>query len=320
MWKFRPIYKTKIWGGHKIAALKHFSSDEKIGECWLLSGVPGDLSVVEDGPDRGLTIRQLIENDGASLLGKNNFLRFGETFPLLIKIIDAADKLSVQVHPDDAMAQSLGHPRGKTEMWYALDSDDDASLTLGFNTDVDPEEFRRMVDDGTVENVLNSEPVHAGDVFFIPAGTIHAIGKGCMVIEIQQTSDDTYRIYDYKRRDKDGRERELHVDLAMRALNFKHTSGAPVEYTAHPDIPVNIVRSPYFSTNVMTLDEPLLRDYSECDSFVVIIAAKGDARLVSDSGDMDLHAGELALVPASTDNVNIEPVSEFTAVESYIKQ
>ncbi len=320
MWKFKPIYKPTIWGGYKIARLKRFESDERIGECWALSGIDGRLSAVEGGCDDGLSIRQLIDRDGAALLGKKNFKRFGDTFPLLIKLIDASDTLSVQVHPDDEMAQRRGLPYGKTEMWYVLPSDEEAQLTIGFNADMSREQFLDMVASGNIESALNRRRVAPGDVYLIPPGTVHAIGQGCFLVEIQQTSDETYRIYDYKRRDDSGNERELHLDLALEALDFSQCDGLPVPYTARPDIPVNVVRTPYFSTNVMTIDEPILRDYSECDSFVIIIATAGKAELATGTAHAELRMGELALIPASSDNVTITPDGDFTALEVYIKQ
>ena len=320
MWKFTPIYKTTIWGGGKIARLHNFVSDEKIGESWLLSGLDGSVSVVADGPDKGKSIHELIVENGDALLGKLNFQKYGETFPLLIKIIDAADKLSVQVHPDDETARRLGLQRGKTEMWYALPSDEHASLTLGFNRDLDPQEFTDLVAKGEITSALNKCPVREGDVFLIPAGTVHAIDSGCFLIEIQQTSDDTFRIYDYGRTDAAGNPRQLHLDHALESLCLSRNEGAPIRYTAHPDIPINVVKSPFFTTNVMTLDEPIVRDYSECDSFVAVIATRGSARISSVNGECVITPGELVLIPASTDNITIEPTENFRAIETYIKQ
>lgn len=320
MWKFNPIYKPTIWGGEKIAAMRGFVSDRKLGECWLLSGIPGSESTIADGPLKGRSITELVASDAPAILGKLNAQKFGDGFPLLIKIIDAGDKLSVQVHPDDSMAAQLGKPRGKTEMWYVMNCDRDASLTLGFNRDIDADELDSLVAEGEIESVLNHTEVKEGDVFFIPAGTIHSIGRGSLLIEVQQSSDDTYRIYDYRRVDNNGTPRELHLDMARRALNMKQSSGKPVDYNPIADIPVNVVKSPYFTANVMRLDEPMLRDYSECDSFVAIIASRGKARLSSRNDEMDILPGELVLIPASTDNINIEPFEEFTAMEVYIKQ
>lgn len=261
-----------------------------------------------------MSVRHLIERDTEQMLGRMNFIRFGTSFPLLIKLIDAADHLSVQVHPDDEMALAMGHPRGKTEMWYVLDTNPGATLTVGFNCDMDPAEVLSKCEDGSILQSLNSAVVSAGDVFFIPAGTVHSIGAGCFLIEVQQASDDTFRIYDY------GRGRPLHQEQALRALRLTATDGRPVPYTAHADIPVNVVRSPYFSTNVMTIDQSIVRDYSECDSFVAIMAAEGHATVTDSDGSWPLTKGELGLIPAKTDNITIQPHGRFTAVEVYIKQ
>ena len=218
---------------------------KKIGESWEISGVAGSESVVADGKDKGLTLTALIDKYGASLLGEKNYKRYGDSFPLLIKFIDAHDDLSVQVHPDDELARKRGSKFGKTEMWYVLGAAPGARLANGFNREVNPDEYEGLVNSGEIMDVLNFNPVKPGDTFFIPAGRVHAIGKGAFVAEIQETSDITYRLYDYKRKDKDGNERQLHTKEAFEAINFKDTEGKPVAYTAHRDIPVNLVTSPF---------------------------------------------------------------------------
>lgn len=321
MWKFNPILKTKIWGGSRIGRLHGIDHDGPLGESWLLSGVPGSISTVASGPDSGLSLSLLIDRHKDALLGRLNYIRYGHEFPLLIKLIDAAGALSVQVHPDDDLAREIGSPHGKTEMWYVLDADAGAALSLGFNRDIDPTEFNSLCGSGEIEKCLNNHCVHTGDVFFIPPGTVHAIGAGCFIAEVQQSSDDTFRIYDYGRLGDDGQPRPLHTDLAARALRFNATDGRPLPYTANPDVPVNLVRSPFFTTNVMTLDEPTLRDYSECDSFVCLLATRGNALIeAKDQQPMTLYEGEIILIPASTDNVRITPGKTFTALEIYIKQ
>lgn len=321
MWKFNPILKTKIWGGSRIARLHGIDHDGPLGEAWLLSGVPGSVSTVASGPDCGLSLSQLIDRHKDSLLGRLNYIRYGHEFPLLIKLIDATGRLSVQVHPDDDLAREIGSSHGKTEMWYILDADPGATLSLGFSRNVDPLDFPSLCASGGIVDCLNSHPVSTGDVFFIPPGTVHAIGAGCFIAEVQQSSDDTFRIYDYGRLGDDGRPRPLHTELAARALRFHATDGRPLPYTARPDVPVTVVRSPFFSTNVMTLDEPALRDYSECDSFVCLLATSGNALIeAKDQEPMVFFEGEIILIPASTDNVRITPQGTFTALEIYIKQ
>lgn len=243
MWIFNPILKSTIWGGERIATYKGIATDlEKVGESWELSGVEGDESVVAEGIDAGMTLPALIDRYGASLMGHRNYEKFGNRFPLLIKFIDAREDLSVQVHPDDAMSQKYGMPNGKTEMWFVLDAAEGARLANGFKNPVDPADYETLVKSGEIENVLNFVEIKPGDTYFIPAGRVHAIGKGAFVAEIQQTSDATYRLYDYHRKDKNGNERELHTELAKEAVNFNDTDGNPVDYKRVKNVPVNIVR------------------------------------------------------------------------------
>lgn len=320
MWTFNPIFKTVIWGGEKIAPFKGVATDQKkIGESWEISGVAGSESVVADGKDKGLTLTALIDKYGASLLGEKNYKRYGDSFPLLIKFIDAHDDLSVQVHPDDELARKRGSNFGKTEMWYVLGAAPGARLANGFNREVNPDEYEGLVNSGEIMDVLNFNPVKPGDTFFIPAGRVHAIGKGAFVAEIQETSDITYRLYDYKRKDKDGNERQLHTKEAFEAINFKDTEGKPVAYTAHRDIPVNLVTSPFFTTNLWTIDHEVMRDYSEWDTYVVIICTKGKATLTTDMETRVIKEGTSVLIPASCKKLTIIPDNLFEALETYIK-
>ncbi len=320
MWTFNPIFKTVIWGGEKIAPFKGVATDQKkIGESWEISGVAGSESVVADGKDKGLTLTALIDKYGASLLGEKNYKRYGDSFPLLIKFIDAHDDLSVQVHPDDELARKRGSKFGKTEMWYVLGAAPGARLANGFNREVNPDEYEGLVNSGEIMDVLNFNPVKPGDTFFIPAGRVHAIGKGAFVAEIQETSDITYRLYDYKRKDKDGNERQLHTKEAFEAINFKDTEGKPVAYTAHRDIPVNLVTSPFFTTNLWTIDHEVMRDYSEWETYVVIICTKGKATLTTDMETRVIKEGTSVLIPASCKKLTIIPDNLFEALETYIK-
>lgn len=320
MWKFEPIFKTTIWGGDKIAPFKGWLTDqEQIGESWELSGVEGAMSVVAEGVDKGLTLEELIKKYEAGLMGKRNYIKFGEHFPLLIKFIDAQEDLSVQVHPDDVVAQKHGMPNGKTEMWYVIDCDKGARLANGFNRIVDPTEYEGLVESGKIEEVLNFMPVSPGDVYYIPAGNVHAIGKGCFIAEIQQTSDATYRIYDYHRKDKDGKERQLHTNLAKEAIDFNAVDNKPVEYNPCNNIPLNIIQSPFFTTNILKIDQELMRDYKESDTFVVIIVISGEAEFISDGETITAHRGETLLIPASAPGLTIIPKGEFMALETYIK-
>lgn len=320
MWKFYPILKATIWGGTRIADFKKIKeAGENIGESWELSGVEGMESVVAEGSDKDLRLSQLIDRHKSKLLGERNYTRFGDRFPLLVKFIDARDDLSVQVHPDDAMAARLGHNCGKTEMWYVVDAEKGARLANGFTSPVDPADYERLVESGEIEKVLNFNKINKGDVFFIPAGRVHAIGKGAFIAEIQQTSDDTFRIYDYHRKDADGKEREVHTTLAKEAINFNDCEGNPTEYTLHGNLPVNVVASPYFTTNVLDLDSEMMRDYSEADTFVAIIALEGKAELLCGEQKMDIKQGETVLVSADSTSLILRPDHHFTALETCIK-
>lgn len=329
MWNFEPVLKQTIWGGEKIIPFKGLEIEEsQIGESWEISGIPSSESVVASGPDIGETLTGLVRKYGADLLGERVYKRCGERFPLLIKIIDARQDLSVQVHPDDALAHELGMDNGKTEMWYVIDALPGARLASGFTHPVDPADYERLVESGDIEKTLRYVPVKKGDTFFIPAGRVHAIGAGIMVAEIQQASDTTFRLYDYHRKDAQGHERELHTELAKRAIRFDDTEGEAVKYTLREDIPVNLVKCQCFTTNLLMLDEQLMRDYSELDSFVVVMALEGSAELRCTSllksaspepqvSTLRLHAGQTALISARALGLEITPAGRFKALESF---
>ena len=320
MWKFNPILKTTIWGGDKIAALKHIpDAPANVGESWEISGVEGSESTVVSGPDKGLTLIELIRRHGAKMMGERNLTRYGERFPLLIKFIDARTDLSVQVHPDDTLAEKRGMANGKTEMWYVLDgSDHDARLAFGLKRPVTREEYPELARTGEIENVLNYTHVTPGEVYFIPAGRVHSIGAGSLVAEIQQTSDATYRIYDYRRLDADGKPRKLHVEEALDAINFNDTDATKIQYTERPDIPVNVAKCQYFTTNLLNIDTEVMRDYKEADTFMIIIATGGEADITCGGETMNLRRGETILVPASATGIVIDPKGDFQALEAYI--
>lgn len=320
MWTFNPILKSVIWGGDKIAPYKGLSTDkENIGESWEISGVEGSESIVADGPDKGLTLTQLIDKYGGRLLGERNYKKYGDVFPLLIKFIDARQDLSVQVHPSDELAAKRGAKFGKTEMWYVLGAEKGARLANGFNRQVNPEEYKSLVETGAIMDVLNFNTIKPGETYFIPAGRVHAIGKGSFVAEIQESSDITYRLYDYKRKDKDGKERRLHTEEAFDAINFSDTEGKAVDYVVHRDIPVNLVTSPFFTANLWQIDHEVMRDYSEWDTFVAIICTKGKAEISAADHIETLKAGMTVLIPASCKKLTIVPDGIFEALETFIK-
>lgn len=319
MWKFKPILKTTIWGGERILPLKGLDLTlPNVGESWDISGVAGSESVVESGPDEGLTLRQLIDKYDSSLLGERIYKKFGDNFPLLVKWINSDSDLSVQVHPDDELARKRGHLSGKTEMWYVAETGPDARIANGFVSPVDPEDYDNLVKTGRIEEVLRYMDIRPGDIYYIPSGRVHAICGNCLIIEIQQTSDITYRIYDYGRKDKDGNCRELHTELAREAINFNDTDGKSEEYIHRTNIPVNVVKSPFFTANLLKADTELMRDYSESDTFVILICTEGEAEISSGSTTVTLTAGHSVLVPASSLGVTIKPEGKVSLIETYV--
>ena len=313
LFKFKPLLKQTIWGGNKIVAFKHIQSDlENVGESWEVSGVPGDESVVANGEYKGKTLNEVLAEMKQKLVGEENYKRFGDRFPLLIKFIDARQDLSIQVHPDDETAHRQGKAMGKTEMWYVMDSDEDASLKVGLKKKITPEEYARMVEDDTICDALGNYKVKSGDCFFIPAGRIHAICSGSFIAEIQQTSDVTYRIYDYKRKDKNGNYRELHTKEAAEAIDYTVLDDYRTEYTPVKNEATQLVSCPLFTTAVYDLTEPMTLDYSELDSFVILIALKGEGSILTASGEtFTFREGESILLPATTEMVKVEGNIKF---------
>jgi len=311
--KFKPILKSTLWGGEKIIPFKNLdSTQQNVGESWEISGVKDNETVVDGGEYDGMPLNTLVEKLGGKLLGVENYKLYDNEFPLLIKFIDARDDLSIQVHPNDEIAHRQGQKRGKTEMWYALESDADAKLYSGLKKSITPEEYASMVDDDTICDALAQYNVKEGDVFFLPAGRIHAIGAGCFVAEIQQTSDVTWRIYDFNRRDKDGNLRELHTRQAAESIDYHVEKDYRTTYRPRKNEGVNLVSCPYFCTALYDLTEPMTLDYSELDSFVILIGVKGEGRVIDvDGNETTLRAGETLLIPASEEMVKVTGSVKF---------
>lgn len=318
--KFTPVLKAPLWAGRGIVDLKRLEGYATVGESWEISGVPGDETLVSEGPFKGRTLRDLTEEYGAELVGKANFKRYGTEFPLLIKFISADGDLSIQVHPDDAMAYRHGKPYGKTEMWYIIGTEEGATLYSGFTHDLTPEEYDRIMAEGTLCDHMAQHHTQVGDCFFIPAGQIHSIGKGNLLIEVQQSSDLTYRVYDFNRRDASGNLRELHTALAREALNFKARPEYRTAYEDADNQPVLLERHPEFTTSVMHLTEPVSRDLAGIDSFIIYIAYEGSATLTTADGHTTtLRAGESIMLPACCQEVTFSPESgRFSVVETYV--
>lgn len=319
MWKFKPILKPTIWGGRQILSLKGLDADHAgIGESWEISGLEGDESVVDGGPDAGLSLSELIDKYNSSLLGERIYKKYGSGFPLLIKIINSTKDLSVQVHPDDTLARELGYECGKAEMWIVADTGANARIANGFNREVAPEEYDHLVESGKIENVLNYFDIFPGDIYYIPPGRVHAICGESLIIEIQQTSDVTFRIYDYNRLDASGQPRELHTELARRAINFNDFHTQKIDYAHIDNVPVNVLKTPYFCTNVLKADTELMRDYKESDSFVILICTGGIADITCGDRTIRLKTGNTVLVPASAPGITISPQGQVSLIESYI--
>ena len=319
--KFKEIFKEKIWGGDDIARIKQRDLPHGVGESFEISGVPGSETHVTGGPCDGMTLKEIIAKYGAEFLGAANLKKYGTDFPLLIKFISAATDLSVQVHPNDEMAHTLGHPFGKNEMWYIVDSKPGAFIRAGFNRDFSEAEYLSSLKDGSLIPAINEAPTTPGDCFFIPAGRIHCIGGGNLIVEIQQSSDDTFRVYDYDRVGPDGKKRELHVDLARRALSYKAVADPRTHYDAKPDSMVKLVDTDFFKTRVARLDKNLSIDYKAVDSFIIFIAFEGEARITDSEGNVvELRAGESVLFPASNESVTAEPLGgkRFSFLETGI--
>ena len=304
--KFRPILKERLWGGTKLKDVLGKSSENDItGESWELSGVKGDISIVSNGTFSGTSLQELINQRPEELLGKDVFQRFGKEFPILIKFIDAKQDLSIQLHPNDALAKERHNSFGKTEMWYVMDADKGANLIVGFNKNVSKEEYSESLEKDTLLDLLNYEPVKEGDTFFINTGKIHAIGAGVLLAEIQQTSDVTYRVFDFNRRDKNGNLRELHTKMALDAMDYHKKDDFKVTYDGDINTINTMVDCPYFKTNFMHLTKNSSLEVSERDSFTIYMCVGGSAEISSDTGTVMIQKGETVLIPASSRTINI---------------
>ncbi|GAC1309372.1 MAG: class I mannose-6-phosphate isomerase [Mucilaginibacter sp.] len=319
--KFQTIYKDKIWGGKKIKTYLHkdFGDLPNCGETWEISGVKSDVSVVSNGELAGVSLSALLENYKDQLVGKKVYERFGETFPLLVKFIDANEDLSIQVHPDDKLAKERHDSFGKTEMWYVIQADPGSTLIAGFNKELDEKEYLEKFNSGHITDILNKEDVKAGDVFFLPAGRVHTIGKGLLIAEIQQTSDITYRIYDFDRVDDEGNKRELHTEEALAAIDYKHYPEYKTQYQPEKDTSVELVSCPYFTTNLLDFTKKTTRDYTDLDSFVIYVCIKGSFTIKYNKKEYPVKMGDCILLPKTINKVTLETKGGFKILESYIE-
>ena len=320
--KFKPVLKEAIWGGSALH--EKFGKESRpghlIGESWEVNGMSGESSVVANGFLKGNTLEEIIEIYMGDMVGDGPYEKYGNEFPLLIKFIDAHETLSIQVHPDDQLAYDRHHAWGKTEMWYIIDAAAEALIYTGFKNKTTKEEYLRYLDNKTLGDLINTTIVRPGDSFFIPAGMVHAIGAGVMLTEIQQTSDITYRIYDWDRVDATGKPREMHTELALDAINFDLNDTGLIRHEPLLNHPVTLAECKYFRTNLLQIDCPIIKDYSLTDSFIIYICTKGMVLVECFGNTEKIHAGETILIPSSSDSVTLIPAGTATLLEVFIPE
>ena len=315
--KFNPILKDKIWGGQKLKNLLNKESNlPNIGESWEISDVEGDTSVVSNGTLKGQSLKNLLKTYKSDLIGTQNYRIFKDKFPLLIKFIDAKEDLSIQLHPNDELAAKRHNSFGKTEMWYVFQADEDSNLIVGFNQDMTPETYLEHLENKTLTKILNFDKVKTGDTYFIEVGRVHAIGAGVMVAEIQQTSDITYRVYDWDRVDDEGNERELHNDLAIDAIDFNMPDNFRVTYEKTENQSNEMVSCPYFTTNYLKINTTLKKENNK-DSFLIYMCVEGNAEITANGFSEVIKKGETILLPAAIDNYEINS-KNATLLEVYV--
>lgn len=315
--KFTPILKERIWGGNKLKTFLNKETNlHNVGESWEISDVEGDTSIVANGKLKGQSLKQLINTYKEDLLGLQNHRIFKDKFPILIKFIDAKQDLSIQLHPNDELAKSRHNSFGKTEMWYVFQADEGSNLIVDFNQNMTPEKYLRHLNNKTLPKVLNFERVKAGDTYFIESGRVHAIGAGVMVAEIQQTSDVTYRVYDWDRVDANGNERELHNDLALDAIDFNMDNNFKVDYNTTKNQSNEMVSCPYFTTNYLKISQTIYK-INHHDSFIIYMCVDGEGEIMANGITETIKKGETILLPAVIENYKIKS-NNATLLEVYV--
>jgi len=319
--KFEPILKHKIWGGEKLKALFNKKSTRNdIGESWEISDVNNNVSIVNNGVLKGTSLKRLLETYKGDLVGEKIYKVFGNDFPLLIKFIDAKKALSIQVHPNDELAKTRHSSFGKTEMWYVMQAEEEGNLIVGFNKNSSKEEYVNNLEEKKLLDILNVEKVKKGDVYFIPTGRIHAIGAGVLLAEIQQTSDITYRVYDWDRVDDEGNERELHTELALDAIDYAAQEKYDTAYEKELNKATKLVDCNYFTTNLIVVDGEVVMDNLTKDSFVIYMCVEGEVTIEYDKSNKEkLVKGETVLMPASFKNYRLKSSKKSKLLEVYIK-
>lgn len=297
--KFTPILKEKIWGGTKLNnVLNKNSTSNHLGESWEISDVENNISIVANGKYKGTSLKSILNTYKERLIGEKNYKVFGDSFPLLIKYIDAKENLSVQLHPNNTLAAKRHNSFGKTEMWYIMEADDKAELIIGFDKEISKKEYLNHLENKTLTTILHSETVKKGDAYFIEVGRVHAIGAGVMLAEIQQTSDITYRVYDWDRVDNQGKRRELHNDLALDAINFKMKNDFKIDYNNNENTSNHLISCPYFTTNLLPINNEEIIKVNNWDSFIIYMCVEGEVEVKVETGTEHLKLGETILIPA----------------------
>lgn len=319
--KFTPILKSKIWGGERIQKYHCHgnSAESQIGESWDVSAIPGDESVVCNGFLSENTLEEVLEVYMGDLVGEEVYKKYGNDFPLLVKLIDARDNLSIQVHPNDELAIIRHGCNGKNEMWYVMDADPGAFIIAGFKEKMSRESYLEHVKNNTLESALHKYEVKPGDVFYVPAGCVHSIGGGCLILEIQQTSDITYRIYDYNRLQDNGEPRELHTELALDAINFENNNKQNVEPVIVDSVMSHVIDSDFFTVNIMTVNRNLNYDLSVRNSFVILTCVEGEVKCEDSHGVVVLQVGESLLLPAEMEKISLKSESMAKLLEVYLE-
>lgn len=319
--KFKSIFRDKIWGGNKIKNKFNYNIGqlENCGELWSLSGYPEEQSIVSNGFLEGNELNELVEIYMDELVGGAIYDKFQNVFPILVKILDAEDWLSIQVHPDDKLAQERGLEGGKTEMWYVLDADPKSQLIAGFNQKVNEHTYMRKIEAKKLPEIMNFVDVKKGDVFYMPSGRVHALGPGVLLAEIQQTSDTTYRIYDWDRKDSEGNERDLHLKEAMQAIDFDLYDNYKTEYSEKLNETNEIISTQYFTSNLILINKAVKKDYSQLDSFVILMGTEGEFTYLDKYNNKGLiKPGESLLIPALHDEISLFPKGDCKILEVYI--
>ena len=318
--KFEPILKDKVWGGEKLIKTLHKKSNRKdIGESWELSDLEGETSIVVNGDLKGTDLKSLISDYKSALMGSKIYNHFGDKFPLLIKFIDAKKALSIQLHPHDDLAKKRHNSFGKTEMWYVMQADEKANLIVGFKKEVTPEEYLHHLENKSLTDILNIDEVNKGDVYFIPTGRVHAIGAGVLLAEIQQTSDITYRVYDWDRPNPDGTYRELHTEEALDAIDYSAQESYDTKYTKEQNKSTEIVSCPYFTTSVLPIQGKVEVNHANKDSFVIYMCVEGKVDFYYNNQKESLQMGETILVPACIKELVLESEISSELLEVFKK-